>query len=119
MEARKGGEVKFCEYCGTGYTGCGEWKEHFKGAWHQQKLREKVVACGVCGVIYRRDEHAEHLASRPHRRRRREEGGRVLGKGVVLPPGTALIIEQTALWQDAAQRYLLTLYARAALKARL
>ena len=119
MEAHKVDEVKFCDYCGTGYNGRDEWKEHFKGAWHQKRLWEKVAPCSVCGIIYWRDEYEEHCASRPHRRQRRENRRRILGKGVVLPPGTALIIEQTALWQDAAQQYLLTLYARAALKARL
>ena len=119
MEAYKVDEVMFCEYCETSYNGRDEWKEHFKGAWHQKRLWEKAALCYVCRITYRRDEYKQHCESRKHQKHLRRNRTGILEKGVVIPPGTALIIEQTALWQDAAQQYLLTLYARAALKARL
>ena len=40
-------------------------------------------------------------------------------KGIEIPKGTALLIEQTAIYNDAVQVYTLDLYRRAALRVRL
>ena len=38
---------------------------------------------------------------------------------VIVPTGTVIIIEQTAIYYDAVQRYTLTLYKRGLLRSRL
>ena len=70
-------------------------------------------------------QYEDHLIGKKHklnskpRRRRKDNSSTQCGKGVVIPTGTALIIEQSALWSDAVSRYVLDLYCRASLRARL
>ena len=53
--------------------------------------------------------HRKHLKAKPEKRSAK----------VIVPTGTAIIIEQTAIYYDAVQRYTLTLYKRRLLRSRL
>ena len=80
--------------------------------------------CATCNVALNgSDQEEAHYISRKHRKRKKKVEGqsqsKPANKGIDIPTGTALILEQTAIWNDAVQRYMSSLYARAALKSRL
>ena len=63
----------------------------------------------------------DHLDGKKHKNRKFKKGAdkRRAGKGIVVPSGTQIIIEQNALWNDAVATYVLSLYKRGALRSRL
>ena len=72
-------------------------------------------------------QYGEHSNGRKHRkyvkRLARANAGLVdvkrLARKIVVPEGSLLIIEQVAILKDATANYLLSLYARSLLRARL
>lgn len=82
------------------------------------------IYCTQCEMfVNQQAQWEEHLNGRKHRKKfNRQSKGAAAGnknKGIDVPSGTVLLLEQTALWQDAVTHYLSTLFARAALKSRL
>ena len=81
--------ARYCEYCEMWLNGPTQWEEHLDGKKHNKNTR------------------------REGRRRTVEE------MEIVIPKGTALIIEQTALFKDAVEVFMLSLYRRCLLRCRL
>ena len=86
----------------------------------------KVYYCATCETWLNGDDHwLDHSIGRKHKRHlKREHGKHSVGskrksEGLVIPKGTAIIIEQTAIYNDAVSRYVLSLYDRALLRSRL
>ena len=67
------------------------WQVHIEGTKHKKNVKKATGGESV------------------HKKNKGDKG-----KGVQIPLGTALIIEQTAYWRDANERVLRDLYSRAA-----
>ena len=86
----------YCEECGMWTNGPTQWEEHRIGKKHKKNTR------------------------RQGRRKTVEELYWVVEEmEIVIPKGTALIIEQTAMFKDAVEVFMLSLYRRCALRCRL
>ena len=72
--------------------------------------------CEVCRQTMQLDQQQDHLDGKKHKNRKFKRGA---DKGIVVPSGTQIIIEQNALWNDAVATYVLSLYKRGALRSRL
>ena len=93
------------------------------------------IWCDACEYwLNGRIQFEDHQIGRKHRKNTREGGSskkrkqrsalsikdtEFACKGVVVPAGTCLILEQVALIIDANQIYMLSLYAKAAIRSRL
>ena len=69
-------------------------------------------------------QYYDHLQGKKHRKclKRRASGQRQSihnDKGIEIPYGTAFLIEQEGLYNDAVLRYVYSLYDRAAVRSRL
>ena len=69
-------------------------------------------------------QYSEHLRGKKHRKNmKRIRGSAAVGASLptkmVVPEGTVFIIEQSAILKDATSSYLLSLYAKSLLRARL
>ena len=77
------------------------------------------VHCKVCNQgVNGREAWKDHKIGKRHRRLLEGKPAKPAPK-VIVPTGTVIIIEQTAIYNDAVQRYTLTLYKRALLRSRL
>ena len=79
----------YCPACEMSYNGMGQYNDHARSKKHRHNLNKRIG----------------------HERRDRRD------KKLVIPRGTALIIEQGAILRDAAEQYTLRLYSRAAAQA--
>ena len=81
----------------------------------------KDFFCEVCRQTMQLDQLPEHLIGKGHNIRKFKRGADKRGayKGIVVPSGTQIIIEQNALWNDAVATYVLSLYKRGAVRSRL
>ena len=61
----------------------------------------------------------DHRGGKKHKKNKRRQGSRKTVDEIVIPKGTALIIEQTAMFKDALEVFMLSLYRRCALRCRL
>ena len=80
--------------------------------------------CSHCGMwLNGPTQYLEHSSSKKHRKslNRIGEHQRKIDKhkGIVASHGTVRIIEQRAILADATEKYMLSLYAKAILRARL
>ena len=74
----------------------------------------KVCNCWLQGHLMWED----HKIGKKHKRLLKGKPAKPAPK-VIVPTGTVIIIEQTAIYNDAIQRYTLTLYKRGLLRSRL
>ena len=83
----------------------------------------RCLWCNVCNIGQNGfGQLADHLRQKRHRHTRR--GVRTKSTSahklpIVIPEGTAVLIEQTALLADAVQHYIMELFRRAAIRAKL
>ena len=90
------------------------------------------VFCASCNqTVQNEQKYVDHVRGKSHiknvryglgwKERRNEIRNQrgLKGKGIVIPRGTAFLIEQEALHKDAVTSYVLSLYERAALRSRL
>jgi hypothetical protein len=85
------------------------------------------VGCYICGCWLADDlQAADHNIGKKHNKnvKRHMRGSHAResthkSKGVEIPAGTALVLEQEALWNDAVQHYMLSLYTRHLLRSNL
>ena len=91
------GDYIHCEICDIVLNGATQWEEHKIGKKHTDNKK-----CQDTGL--------------PKKRKADKKD-----KGVVIPLGTMYIIKQTAIYEDAkaTAHYVLALYQRAQLRARL
>ena len=82
---------RWCSHCWMWLNGPIQYLEHSSGKKHRKSLN-------------RIGEHRRKIDTH---------------KGIVAPHGTVLIIEQCAILADATEKYMLSLYAKAILRARL
>ena len=75
--------------------------------------------CEVCAQTLREYQYYPHLQGWKHRKRLEERQRTTKDKGIEIPCGTALVIEQEALYNDAVLQYVYSLFKRAALRSRL
>ena len=77
------------------------------------------VKCKVCEGICLNGGTAweDHKIGKLHRKNLKPKPEKRSAK-VIVPTGTAIIIEQTAIYYDAVQRYTLTLYKRRLLRSK-
>ena len=73
------------------YNGMGQYNDHARSKKHRHNLNKRIG----------------------HEQRDRRD------KGLVIPRGTAIIIEQGAILSDATEQYMQRLYANALLRSRL
>ena len=83
----------YCEHCEMWLNGSTQWEDHKIGNKHKKN---------TC---------------KPGQERKGNTGEE--RKGIVIPEGTALIIEQTAIYNDAMEVYILSLLRRSLLRSRL
>ena len=83
----------YCEQCEMWLNGSPQWEDHKIGHKHKKNTRK------------------------PGQERKGNTGEE--RKGIVIPEGTALIIEQTAIYNDAMEVYILSLLRRSLLRSRL
>ena len=76
------------------------------------------VQCKVCNQgVNGRLMWEEHEIGKRHKRLLKGKPAKPAPK-VIVPTGTVIIIEQTAIYYDAVQRYTLTLYKRRLLRSK-
>ena len=83
--------------------------------------------CEVCRQTIRLDQYYVHLEGKKHQKRKKARAleskrgadKRGADKGIDIPYGTAFLIEQEGLYNDAVTTYVLSLYKRGALRSRL
>ena len=81
-----------------------------------------ALYCEVCEMwLNGETQWVDHLGGKKHRKNTRpEDRRRTLDEmEIVIPKGTALIIEQTAMLKDAVEVFMLSLYRRCVLRCRL
>ena len=71
--------------------------------------------CEVCGLTMHQDDYYGHLRGNRHKKHFKWRQD----KGIEIPSGTALLIEQDALYNDAISQYVYSLYKRTAVRSRL
>ena len=73
--------------------------------------------CEVCEQTFREYQYYQLLHGLKHRKRLEKRQRTPKGKGIEIPCGTALVIEQEALYKDAVLQYVYSLCQRAALRS--
>ena len=86
---------RWCSECEMWLNGKAQYSEHLRGKKHRKNMKRMPVARGSAAV------------------------GASLPTKMVVPEGTVFIIEQSAILKDATSSYLLSLYAKSMLRARL
>ena len=77
------------------------------------------ILCNVCNMgLNGLMQWEDHKIGRKHKKNLKPKEPEPKPK-VIVPTGTVIIIEQTAIYYDAVQRYTLTLYERGLLRSRL
>ena len=71
--------------------------------------------CEVCDMRMHEYQYYGHLRGYRHKKHSKWRQD----KGIEIPSGTALLIEQDALYNDAVSQYVYSLYKRAAVRSRL
>ena len=87
------GQPILCDRCNQWLNGPTQWEDHKLGLKHHKNSK------------------GESRKSHPNTKKKRE--------GIVIPKSTAFAIYQSALYADAASQYMLSLYRRHLLRARL
>ena len=90
----------YCEQCEMWLNGSPQWGDHKIGHKHKKNTPK-----------HKKNTH------KPGQERKGNTGEE--RTGIVIPEGTALIIEQMAIWNDAIQAYILSLLRRSLLRSRL
>jgi hypothetical protein len=92
----------------------------------QMEIYEQQYCCSCAMWLNGRFQYEEHCKQRKHRKNVKDpvDPGKVIlkrerDKGVVAPRETAFIIDQSALFKDSKDHAMLSLYAMAALRARM
>ena len=93
-------DVIYCEQCEMWLNGSPQWGDHKIGHKHKKNTPK-----------HKKNTH------KPGQERKGNTGEE--RTGIVIPEGTALIIEQTAIYNDAIQVYILSLLRRSLLRSRL
>ena len=92
--------------------GCPEAVEEIRGS-----------LCEICGMWVRDVQWQDHSIGRKHKKNLKRAHGEPdpepKSEGFVIPKATVLIIEQTAIYNDAVGRYVLSIYDRGLLRSRL
>ena len=74
-----------------------------------------LIHCNVCNMgLNGRTHWEDHKIGKKHKRNLKPKPE----PKVIVPTGTVIIIEQTAIYYDAVQRYTLTLYKRRLLRSK-
>ena len=92
-------DIIYCERCEM-WLGSTQWQDHKIGRKHKKNTHK-----------HKKNTH------KPGQERKGNTGEE--RTGIVIPEGTALIIEQVAIWNDAIQAYILSLLRRSLLRSRL
>ena len=71
--------------------------------------------CEVCDLTMHEDDYYGHLRGNRHKKHSKWRQD----KGIEIPSGTALLIEQDALYNDAISHYVYSVYKRTAIRCRL
>ena len=71
--------------------------------------------CEECDLTMHEEDYYGHLRGSRHKKHYKWRHD----KGIEIPSGTALLIEQDALYNDAVSQYVYSLYKRAAVRSRL
>ena len=81
----------------------------------------RPVYCETCEMWLNGDtQWLEHLIGRKHKKNlKRDPGPEPKSEGLVVPIGTVVVIEQTAIYTDAIRRYMSSLYERGLLRSRI
>ena len=83
----------------------------------------RVVYCESCQMWLNGPEQwQDHLISKKHKKHKKklfQPEPEPDSKKIVIPTGTVIIIEQTAIYNDAVRMYMLSLHERAQLRSRL
>ena len=78
----------------------------------------QAIHCNVCNMwLNGPSQWEDHKIGKKHKKNLKPKPEKRSAK-VIVPTGTAIIIEQTAIYYDAVQRYTLTLYKRRLLRSR-
>ena len=93
-------DIIYCEQCEMWLNGSPQWGDHKIGHKHRKNTPK-----------HKKNTH------KPGQERKGNTGEE--RTGIVIPEGTALIIEQVAIWNDAIQAYILSLLRRSLLRSRL
>ena len=91
----------WCKECVMWLNGSTQVEDHRIGKKHRQNTKKG-------GAVWTNDGKQKVEQWRIDRR-----------KGIVVPQGTCFVLEQVALLKDATEKYMLSLYAKAAFRARL
>ena len=94
-------DIIYCEQCEMWLNGSPQWEDHKIGYRHNKKKTPG----------YKKNTHKPGQERKGNTDEERT--------GIVIPEGTALIIEQTAIYNDAIQVYILSLLRRSLLRSRL
>ena len=84
-----------------------------------------IIYCERCEMWLGSTQWQDHKIGRKHKKNRRKPGQERKGNtgeertGIVIPEGTALTIDQTAIYNDAIEVYILSLLRRSLLRSRL
>ena len=92
-----------------------------EAVFHENKncIDNLCVECKVCNMwLQGHSMWEDHKKGKKHQDQKKGKPAKQAPK-VIVPTGTVIIIEQTAIYNDAVQRYTLTLYKRALLRSRL
>ena len=92
-----------------------------EAVFHENKncIDNLLVECKVCNMwLQGHSMWEDHKKGKKHQDQKKGKPAKQAPK-VIVPTGTVIIIEQTAIYNDAVQRYTLTLYKRALLRSRL
>ena len=93
-------DIIYCEQCEMWLNGSPQWEDHKIGNKHQKNTPG-----------HKKNTH------KPGQERKGNTGEE--RTGIVIPEGTALIIKQVAIWNDAIEVYILSLLRRSLLRSRL
>ena len=92
-------ESVYCEICEMWLSGPIQWEDHKIGKKHKKNMkRQQQESVSSLNNKFEKD---------------------INDKGILIPKGTAILIEQNAIYEDAVKTYLLTLYKRVSGRARL
>ena len=102
-----------------------QWQKVYKEAMGCPKAVEEIRGslCEICGMWVRDVQWQDHSIGRKHKKNLKRAHGEPdpepKSEGLVIPKATVLIIEQTAIYNDAVGRYVLSIYDRGLLRSRL
>ena len=102
-----------------------EFQKVYKGAMGWPKAVEEIRGrhCEICDMWVRDVQWQDHSIGRKHKKNLKRAHGEPdpepKSEGLVIPKAMVLIIEQTAIYNDAVGRYVLSLYERGLLWSRL